>query len=92
MQASSFDDVVNHLNDPGIDKAAFGADSDAFLQQTAGVYFNVSCSAIRAHDTNHMILGVRNAYLPVPVINAMRGFVDLVDQHGYGDLPPSNLE
>ena len=63
------------------------------MTQTASLYFDVSCTAIRAHDKNHMILGVRNAHaVPAAVIEAMVGWVDVVDQHCYEDGPPSNLE
>ncbi len=60
-----------------------------FLKAYATAYFRVCHEAIRAVDTNHMILGCRFAgYAPEPVMESMSPFVDLVSYNNYGVAPP----
>ena len=42
-------------------KASHGEDKTGFLAYAAETYFSVLCAAVRRHDPNHLILGVRFA-------------------------------
>lgn len=88
IDASSWSDVRNHLNDPGMNKTAFEADDADFIGVVAARYFNVTTSAIRAHDSQHLILGVRFDVLTPQIVAAAAPFIDVFDQHSYADLPP----
>jgi len=67
-------------------------DEDGFLRLIAERYFDVAERAIRAVDDHHMILGCRFAgYAPRPVLEAMRGHVDLVSVNHYDVSPPVAL-
>jgi hypothetical protein len=86
------DGVGYHLqHDRGLNASAVGADNVDFIAN--GVmdrYFNLTFSAIRRHDPNHLISGLRgyfgDAALPVMLAAARQG-VDLLDFHDYSDLP-----
>jgi hypothetical protein len=81
-----------HLqHDRGLNTTAVAADNVEFIAN--GVmdrYFNLTFSAIRRHDPNHLISGLRgyfgDAALPVMLAAARQG-VDLLDFHDYSDLP-----
>ena len=86
------DGVGFHLqHDRGLNTTAVAADNVEFIAN--GVmdrYFNLTFSAIRRHDPNHLISGLRgyfgDAALPVMLAAARQG-VDLLDFHDYSDLP-----
>ena len=90
------DGVGYHLqHDRGLNATAVGADNVDFIAN--GVmdrYFNLTFSAIRRHDPNHLISGLRgyfgDAALPVMQAAARQG-ADLLDFHDYADLPNVNL-
>jgi hypothetical protein len=68
------------------------ADEDDFLRLVAERYFDIAQRAVRAVDDHHMILGCRFAgYAPRPVLEAMRGHVDLVSFNHYDVSPPEAL-
>jgi agarase len=56
-------------------RAAFAADCEAFVNRLAERYFEITASAIRAADPNHMVLGCRFAYVPE------RGVIDAAGRH-----------
>lgn len=63
-----------------------------FLRLIAREYFSACYNAIREHDPNHLILGVRFAgYAPRPVVEAMGEFVDVVSFNTYAFEPPYKL-
>lgn len=68
------------------------ADRLDFLGSIAREYFRCCCDAIRKHDPNHLILGVRFAgYALRPVVEAMGEFVDVVSFNWYGFEPPVKM-
>ncbi len=68
------------------------ADRLDFLRIIAREYFRACRDAIRRHDPNHLILGVRFAgYAPRPVVEAMGEFVDVVSFNWYGFEPPTKI-
>lgn len=63
-----------------------------FLRIIAREYFRACNEAIRRHDPNHLILGVRFAgYAPRPVVEVMGEFVDVVSFNTYNFEPPSKM-
>ena len=72
---------------PARNAAAFAADDADFVALVAGRYMNITTAAIRRHDANHLISGVRFNYVTPQIVRAVAPFVDLLDQHDYGDLP-----
>ena len=65
-------------------RAAFIADSDAFLAQLAERYFRITAEAIKAADPNHMNFGARFAYVPPqPVVAAAAKYVDGISFNCY---------
>jgi len=91
ITAVSFQDVANHLSDRNLNQNAFKADQDDFQLVVATQYFKITTAAIKKYDQNHLILGARFSGLPANVIKALIPYVDVIDQHGYDDLPPSSL-
>jgi hypothetical protein len=74
---------------PQVGAALPADDQDGFLRLVAERYFTVAQQAIRAVDTNHLLLGCRFADPPPPaVLQAMVGRVDVISLRGYGKLPP----
>lgn len=68
------------------------ADRLEFLRIVAREYFRACRDAIRKHDQNHLILGVRFAgYAPRPVVEGMGEFVDVVSFNWYGFEPPTKI-
>ncbi len=68
------------------------ADRLDFLRVIAREYFRACHDAIRKHDPNHLILGVRFAgYAPRPVVELMGKFVDVVSFNWYGFEPPTKI-
>jgi len=60
-----------------------------FLYEYARTYFQVCHEAIRAADPHHLILGCRFAFHPgQEVVEAMKGFVDVVSINNYDFRPP----
>ena len=57
----------------------------AFLEQTADRYFDVTTSAIRAHDPDHMVLGNREVSVTtrIEVYRAAAPYVDLFSINNY---------
>lgn len=65
------------------------ADRLDFLRLIAREYFRACYDAIRRHDPNHLIWGVRFAgYAPRSVVEAMGDFVDVVSFNTYAFEPP----
>jgi agarase len=90
INCTSFDDVSNHLHDKGLNITRYNLDKDEFTFIFTTQYFNLSSSAIRHYDANHMILGIRLSSQNPQAIRAMIPYVDWVDQHMYSDLPDIN--
>lgn len=68
------------------------ADRLDFLRLIAREYFRACHDAIRRHDPNHLILGVRFAgYALRPVVEASGEFVDVVSFNIYTFEPPVNV-
>ena len=67
--------------------AAFRADDEDFQGVVVDRYLNVSTAAIRRHDPNHLISGVRFSYNTPQITLAAAKHCDFLDQHDYGDLP-----
>lgn len=69
-------------------------DKAEFLRMVASEYFRVCKEAIRAADPNHAIIGCRFAgYAPQPVLEGLRGYVDVVSYNDYSFDPPTwNLD
>lgn len=65
-------------------------DKADFLRLVAEQYFRVCREAIRKADPNHMILGCRFAgYAPQPVLEGLKGHVDIVSYNDYSFDPPT---
>eukprot|EP01121_Diplochlamys_sp_Union-15-3_P002159 TRINITY_DN11881_c0_g1_i1.p1 TRINITY_DN11881_c0_g1~~TRINITY_DN11881_c0_g1_i1.p1 ORF type:complete len:447 (-),score=80.03 TRINITY_DN11881_c0_g1_i1:101-1441(-) len=92
INATSFNDVPRHLNDKSLNQNNFNNDQTDFLFVVASQYFKITTEAIKRYDPNHLILGARFAWLPDNVVRALIPYVDVIDQHGYDDYPPGNLE
>ena len=64
-------------------------DKAGFLKMVAEQYFRVCRDAIRRADPNHMIIGCRFAgYAPQPVLEGLKGYVDIVSYNDYSFEPP----
>jgi len=62
---------------PHPDTNAYGRLFSAWLSHLAEDYFRITCTAIRKHDPNHLILGVRfKGYAPLEVCRASRQWTD----------------
>ena len=72
---------------PARNAAAFAADDADWVGRVVDRYLNVSTSAIRALDPNHLISGVRFSYNSPQIAAAAAHYCDFLDQHDYGDLP-----
>lgn len=68
----------------------FNINNEEFSYIIAKKYFNITVSAIKKYDKNHLILGVRNLFIPKYVEKAMIPFVDTIDKHCYGN-PKINI-
>lgn len=67
-------------------------DTAAFQRMVAEQYFRVCREAIRAADPNHMVIGCRFAgYSPEPVLQGLKGHVDIVSYNDYGFEPPIRM-
>ncbi len=65
-------------------RAAFFAACDAFAALVGERYFALATAAIRAADSNHLVLGSRLAYLPPPgVVQAAGHFNDVISINCY---------
>ncbi len=74
-------------------RAAFIADSDAFLAGLAERYFRITAEAIKAADPNHMNFGARFAYVPPqPVVAAAAKYVDGISFNCYQFDPRPTIE
>ena len=63
-----------------------------FMRLAAEEYFRVAHDAIRAVDTEHLILGCRFAgNAPEAVLKAMRGYVDVVSLNNYDVHAPADV-
>jgi hypothetical protein len=63
---------------------------DGFLRLVAREYFRIAYDAIRSVDAHHLILGcVFDERPPVPVLEAMGDYVNVVSLNHYGSLPPT---
>jgi hypothetical protein len=74
-------------------RAAFIADSDAFLARLADRYFRITAEAVKAADPNHMNFGARFAYVPPqPVVAAAAKYVDGISFNCYAFDPRATIE
>lgn len=85
------DGVGAHLaHDVGLNATAVAAASDDFI---AGAvmdrYFNLTTTAIRRYDKNHLISGLRGYFgnAAFQVILTASKYIDIIDFHDYSDLP-----
>ena len=91
INATSFDDVVNHLHDHSLNMTEYSMSMNKFTFIWATQYFNLSSAAIWHYDSNHLLLGMRSSSQNPQAIRAMLPYVDWVDQHMYSDLPQMNV-
>ncbi|MBI2946097.1 MAG: beta-agarase [Verrucomicrobia bacterium] len=85
----SYDELAG-LNELPMTGDAAKAAQRAFLREYARAYFKVCREAIKAADSNHLVLGCRFAgYAPPEVMEAMSEFVDVVSFNNYGFTPPA---
>ena len=82
------EETANRL-DPA--RAAFFAGCDAFAALVGELYFEITCTAIRAADPNHLILGSRFAYVPpFGVVEATARHCDVISINCYdSDASPA---
>jgi len=75
---------------------AHAGDPSGFLSALAEQYFQVTTSAVRAADPNHMILGIRiiSVLAPIEVVTAAGAWVDVmsVNNYEYNAGLPDELE
>ena len=65
-------------------RAAFSADCDVFVTVVADQYFELSVSAIRATDPNHLVIGSRFGYQPQSSVIAAAGrYLDVISFNVY---------
>ncbi len=65
-------------------RSAFSGDCDAFAALIADRYFELTTTAIKAVDPNHLVLGCRFAYNPSPgVIKAAARYSDVISFNCY---------
>jgi len=65
-------------------RAAFAADCDAFAAVVAELYFEQCVKAIRAADPNHLVIGSRFGYQPLPNVIAAAGrYLDVISFNCY---------
>ena len=65
-------------------RAAFSADCDVFVAVVADQYFELSVSAIRATDPNHLVIGSRFGYQPQSSVIAAAGrYLDVISFNVY---------
>jgi hypothetical protein len=75
MQLESFDQLLTMEKLPHEPPAAYGQLFSAWIEQLAGDYFRITTNAIRAHDPNHLILGVRfRGHAPEEVVRASKNY------------------
>jgi len=75
---------------PQVGAAIPRADPDDFQRLVAEQYFTLAQSAVRSVDRTHLLLGPRFSGLPpAPVLQAMRGHVNVVSLASREDLPPA---
>jgi len=87
-QRNAREEEAANLADPA--RAAFTADCDAFVALVAERYFALTCAAIKAADSHHLLLGCRFAYVPPPaVIDAAARHADVISFNCY-DLDASD--
>lgn len=73
----SWDDLLAHDVLPSAPQASYDRLYSAWLGRLAAEYFRVATSAVRRHDPNHLILGIRfRGSAPAEVIAASRGYTD----------------
>ncbi len=81
-QRNADDEDAANRADPA--RAIFLADCDGFARVVAERYFAVCCTAIRAADPHHLVLGCRFAYVPPSgVINAATRYCDVISLNCY---------
>ena len=78
------------VNDKGLNASAVSAANVDFIANAVmDRYFNLTTTAIRRYDTNHLISGLRgyfgNAAMEVMIVAAR--YIDILDFHDYSDLP-----
>jgi glycosyl hydrolase family 42 (putative beta-galactosidase) len=74
-------------------RAAFSADSDAFAGIVADRYFDITVSAIKEADPNHLILGCRFRSPPgTQVLSAAASYLDVISFNFYGFDPSAQVE
>jgi len=74
-------------------RAAFTADCDAFAALAAERYFALSRAAIKAADSNHLLLGCRFAYFPTPaIVDAAARHADVISFNCYERNPAAAID
>lgn len=68
---------------PAQESAAFGADTDRFLERFANRYFSTVADALHRHAPNQLYLGVRFASEPAPVVRACAAHADVLSFNRY---------
>jgi len=79
----SMDSIGNGATRGPTDRAE--GDRSAFRAMAAERYFDVACEAVRRHDPDHMILGVRfvSHLMPAEVVRASASCLDVVSVNHY---------
>jgi hypothetical protein len=74
----------------GLNETAVGAANVDFIANAVmDRYFNLTTTAIRRYDTNHLISGLRGYFgdAAEAVMRTASKYVDMLDFHDYSDLP-----
>lgn len=83
VQLLSLDDLLAYSGDLPLG-GEFDKARSLFLRRFAERYFSVAAAAVRRHDPNHLILGVRFAGVPPrEVLEAIAGYADAVTVNFY---------
>jgi len=67
------------------------ADCDSFATIVADKYHEITTTAIRKADPNHMVLGYRYYGIYPPVLKSASKYVDVIDYHFYEAEPPVDI-
>lgn len=74
-------------------RAAFSADCDAFSGIVADRYFDITVSAIKAADPNHLVIGCRFRSPPsAQVLSAAASYLDVISFNFYGFDPTAQVD
>lgn len=92
INASSFESIASEMPFMLPSEARVN-DEHAYMVRVATYYFSQVHAAVRAVDTNHLILGTRYAFLEMPysVVTAEAPYTDVTSYNGYLWVPGLNI-